>query len=986
MNIHAIHIYGYGKFANQTFRLSPSNLHLVYGLNEAGKTTLMSFIESVLFGFPKTKRYEPKTGVIYGGMLEVGHPDLGQIRIERTAGKPERVTVYLEDGSTKPEGFLNELLSGVDRQLYKAIYSFDVFGLQEIHKFNRDKIGRFLLFSSLFGSDAISKMDAGLVKKQEELFKPNGRKPELNQELDRLKKLSEDLKKAKAREGDYHRLLNEKKGAEASIKDSGQLLKDLEHLVSQIEQAIEILPAAAEKRQLEEQLASFGGSGESRFPEGGLFELEKLESHLHPKAAQLKALEEKKRRLEQRAAAFAPAEDFLEHEAEELLKAYPFYQSYSEKIASLTDQLHQINGRVQAGLGRLKIEECDILNADTAYEYEWKLQETAQAYIELRELKRSLDERFEQARADLEEAEQAHAALSNEVMPEDVRKQKEETLSRLASAGGHAGRREELLLQLSYLKQEQKVRMKRRKTAFVVALCAAFAAACAALFFKEWFPGALLVPILLIFAAVVLKKPEPSAAAAFIQKQLDDIDRSGTKSGVSDNALREELWKDDQSRQLLIAKQAELRQREAEYERAIQKFEAWEKDIRPYQEKTERYLRELNLSIDPSFLADAYALIKELREEMLKKRDIEQELSRLQAKKASFESELRKLVSSLGRAGESVQEQVFLLKSALGSQKEKLRQKQEADVSLKHTAEQIKELTKETEYFQSQIGELFQKAGADGREMFIGLAKRDQAKKELTARLGQLKRELGRQDEKAVMLASEHSLAELKGKLAEAQEKRARIENKLAEERQKAANVHAELVRLEESGAVSELAYQTGMQKERVAELVKKWAAVKLIRQAVKNKIDEHKKVRLPKLLQTAETLLNPLTAGQYEKIYFSETDESMMVMRKDGAVFYAHELSQATCEQLYLAIRFALALSHQKEVKLPFQLDDSFVHFDRERFKQVLNILKKLSGEDQQILYFTCHEHVREAFHDEDVILLPSVMKKVEVKGITNK
>ncbi|TWN89694.1 Chromosome partition protein Smc [Bacillus paralicheniformis] len=986
MNIHAIHIYGYGKFANQTFRLSPSNLHLVYGLNEAGKTTLMSFIESVLFGFPKTKRYEPKTGVIYGGMLEVGHPDLGQIRIERTAGKPERVTVYLEDGSTKPEGFLNELLSGVDRQLYKAIYSFDVFGLQEIHKFNRDKIGRFLLFSSLFGSEAISKMDAGLVKKQEELFKPNGRKPELNQELDRLKKLSEDLKKAKAREGDYHRLLNEKKGAEASIKDSGQLLKDLEHLVSQIEQAIEILPAAAEKRQLEEQLASFGGSGESRFPEGGLFELEKLESHLHPKAAQLKALEEKKRRLEQRAAAFAPAEDFLEHEAEELLKAYPFYQSYSEKIASLTDQLHQINGRVQAGLGRLKIEECDILNADTAYEYEWKLQETAQAYIELRELKRSLDERFEQARADLEEAEQAHAALSNEVMPEDVRKQKEETLSRLASAGGHAGRREELLLQLSYLKQEQKVRMKRRKTAFAVALYAAFAAACAALFFKEWFPGALLVPILLIFAAVVLKKPEPSVAAAFIQKQLDDIDRSGTKSGVSDNALREELWKDDQTRQLLIAKQAELRQREAEYERAIKKFEAWEKDIRPYQEKTERYLRELNLSIDPSFLADAYALIKELREEMLKKRDIEQELSRLQAKKASFESELRKLVSSLGRAGESVQEQVFQLKSALDSQKEKLRQKQEADVSLKHTAEQIKELTKETEYFQSQIGELFQKAGADGREMFIGLAKRDQAKKELTARLGQLKRELGRQDEKAVMLASEHSLAELKGKLAEAQEKRARIENKLAEERQKAANVHAELVRLEESGAVSELAYQTGMQKERVAELAKKWAAVKLIRQAVKNKIDEHKKVRLPKLLQTAETLLNPLTAGQYEKIYFSETDESMMVMRKDGAIFYAHELSQATCEQLYLAIRFALALSHQKEVKLPFQLDDSFVHFDEERFKQVLNILKKLSGEEQQILYFTCHEHVREAFHDEDVILLPPVMKNVEVKGITNK
>lgn len=74
-----------------------------------------------------------------------------------------------------------------------------------------------------------------------------------------------------------------------------------------------------------------------------------------------------------------------------------------------------------------------------------------------------------------------------------------------------------------------------------------------------------------------------------------------------------------------------------------------------------------------------------------------------------------------------------------------------------------------------------------------------------------------------------------------------------------------------------------------------------------------------------------------------------MMVMRKDGAIFYAHELSQATCEQLYLAIRFALALSHQKEVKLPFQLDDSFVHFDEERFKQVLNILKSFQAKNSK-------------------------------------
>ncbi|MGN9866180.1 AAA family ATPase [Bacillus swezeyi] len=983
MNIHAIHIYGYGKFVNQTFRLSPAaNLHLIYGLNEAGKTTLMSFIESMLFGFPKTKRYEPKTGGIYGGMLEARHPELGNIRIERIAGKPERVNVFLEDGSTRSEDFLKQLLSNIDRRLYKAIYSFDVFGLQEIHKFNRDQIGRFLLFSSLFGSDAVSKMDAGLTKRQEELFKPNGRKPELNQELEHLKRLSEELKKAKARESDYHHILSGKKAVESSMKENEQLLKDLGHYISQIERAIEIHPLKAEERQLAAQIDAEGGALENAFPEAGLFELEKYESHLHPKMAQLKALEEKRCDLAKQAEALAPLEGHIQYEAqiEELQSEYPLYQSYIEKIMTLTDQLKQTDERIQAGMARLKItSEAEILKADTTYEYEWRLQEAVQAFLRLREQKRELDERFEQARTDLEEAERAYADVANEVLPDDIRKQKEETLSRLAAAGGQSVKREELLGQLSVLKREQKERAKKRKALAAGALLAVIAGSLAALFLQEWLPAAFIVPVSLLLLLFALKKPEPSSAAVFIQKQLEDAEGGAEESGSELNTLREELWRDDQNRQLFIAKQAELRQKEADYERAIRKFEEWEKDMYPYQEQTDRYLKELNVSIDPSFLSDAYALIKDLKTEITKMREMRDERSRLQSKRASFEERSSQIASLLHHPEGNVQELMFKLKSGLESEKEKRRKKQEADLSLKHTEEQIKELTREAEYFKSQIAALYKKAGADGRDTFIELAKRDQIRKELKIRLGRIKAELGKKDEKAIMLAANHALVDLEEKLDEAKEKKDRTDKLLKEEREKAAVLLAEQRRLEESGTVSELVHKVEMQKEQVALLAKKWASVKLVRQAVKNRIEDHKKVRLPKLLQTAESLLKPLTGGSYEKIYFSETDDSIMVLRRDGAVFHAHELSQATCEQLYLAIRFALALSHQKGVKLPFQLDDSFVHFDHERFKQVLDILKRLSGEDQQILYFTCHEHVRKAFREEEVIQLSPLLKKVE-------
>lgn len=61
MKITAMHIYQYGKFSDRSFQLSDSPVQVIYGLNEAGKTTLMSFIKSVLFGFLKSKNTNRKT-------------------------------------------------------------------------------------------------------------------------------------------------------------------------------------------------------------------------------------------------------------------------------------------------------------------------------------------------------------------------------------------------------------------------------------------------------------------------------------------------------------------------------------------------------------------------------------------------------------------------------------------------------------------------------------------------------------------------------------------------------------------------------------------------------------------------------------------------------------------------------------------------------------------------------------------------------------
>ncbi|WP_054654286.1 ATP-binding protein [Lentilactobacillus kisonensis] len=54
MNIKSLTIYGYGKWIDQRIPID-HKLQVIYGPNEAGKSTIIDFIESMLFGFQNKK-------------------------------------------------------------------------------------------------------------------------------------------------------------------------------------------------------------------------------------------------------------------------------------------------------------------------------------------------------------------------------------------------------------------------------------------------------------------------------------------------------------------------------------------------------------------------------------------------------------------------------------------------------------------------------------------------------------------------------------------------------------------------------------------------------------------------------------------------------------------------------------------------------------------------------------------------------------------
>src|SRR5678815_1718176 len=99
MRIENIHIDGFGVWNDQTWGPLGPGLNIFHGPNETGKSTLMAFIRSLLFGFDRrgsTRRYEPVKGGNHGGWLDLSVGET-RLRLERKPVSYTHLTLPTSD-------------------------------------------------------------------------------------------------------------------------------------------------------------------------------------------------------------------------------------------------------------------------------------------------------------------------------------------------------------------------------------------------------------------------------------------------------------------------------------------------------------------------------------------------------------------------------------------------------------------------------------------------------------------------------------------------------------------------------------------------------------------------------------------------------------------------------------------------------------------------------------------------------------------------
>ena len=128
-----------------------------------------------------------------------------------------------------------------------------------------------------------------------------------------------------------------------------------------------------------------------------------------------------------------------------------------------------------------------------------------------------------------------------------------------------------------------------------------------------------------------------------------------------------------------------------------------------------------------------------------------------------------------------------------------------------------------------------------------------------------------------------------------------------------------------------------------------------LVRQADLRYRERHQ----PDVLRRAGRYMAEFTGGRYERLNTDESDGSLLVLppgQLTPTEIDRVRLSQGTRDQIYLALRLAIA-DHLDEgrVRAPLFLDETFVNWDADRRQKGLEALATMSNH-RQIFVFTCH------------------------------
>ena len=260
MRLLNLDLIAYGKFTDHRIDFPEENgLHVIYGPNEAGKSTCIRALRNLLYGIPANTLdgffHEGKRLRLGGTLLGPGGKTLTVVR-----RKGLKSTLADLDGQPIPEDEWQAFLGGIDRDTFVRVFGLNreelVAGGLAILE-GKGGVGESLFAAGLGGAD-LKRVLETLDAEAGELFKPTGTIPRLNAEAKAFKELKTSIRERSLLPKDWEELA----GTVSELEERSRQLKDriirLTAAEDRLKRLQNALPLLVELRDGEQKRADLG--------------------------------------------------------------------------------------------------------------------------------------------------------------------------------------------------------------------------------------------------------------------------------------------------------------------------------------------------------------------------------------------------------------------------------------------------------------------------------------------------------------------------------------------------------------------------------------------------------------------------------------------------------------------------------------------------------------------------------------------------------
>ncbi len=1038
MRITGLRADGFGVFQGLEIDGLSEGLHVFYGPNEAGKTTLMQFVRSVLYGFsPERRRYLPPAhGGRPGGQLGLVTSE-GRLVVSRhdNVEEPARgdlVAVTYPDGTRQSEHVLKTILYGTDENLFNHVFCMGLRELQELGTLSDTDAARMLYdLSTGLGAISLAEVVETLEEARNRILDANGRPCEISRLLERRNQLRAELEEIGRISRDYGRLASEQTRSQREIERLQEETRRLHHDLRVAEIAESVLVRWQDRLSADRQLAAIGPT--DSIPEGAIHRLELIESRLAERHELLKAWKDRWTRLRRAARGLKPNDilDRLAPRIEALREQEPWIKTLRDRSAELESEIKGLESqfaveRRQFGLRDDNSSSVPALNANTMQVLRHPARAMKQAHTELDQAQKALVELEERALALNEKVEKDLAGWGVDDLSLALQRQGE-SVARLRRRLQIDQRLDQMETHQTELGQQGRSLVENQLmpmpiVATFASLLIAGPVLCVLLGFyteagfSRWGWIAMVYLLLGGAAAKATKMFWERAQmnrlktcrrqAAMLASQIDEAHRERDKLDrelpQGEGTIQQRLQ--DAERVLaeleaFVGRDAQRLSTQAEAESAARRLDDAKRTLAQAKNRWRNALVAAGLPADFA-PGQIRSLISRSEELVDIRRRLDHRREELQQRNRELDGLKRRVADVIAEAGLSASpnepiEGMQILTRALSQQQVQQKRLAELRGQARRMRRKRKKIDKSVRHLKACRHRLFRAVGTADEAEFRRRASHFAKIEALRASRAAVSREIAAAigaycSEDLIGQALEGQTGEtLRTRCAQLRTELTSAEKRLQEHCEQRGRLAEQLRVLSDDRAPGTRQLEMNMVEQQLADALHRWRVRAMACHTLSEIRESYQRDRQPETLQEASDYLERLTQGRYTRVWTPLDEDILLVDDAEGHPRSVDILSQGTREQLFICLRLALVAGFSRRgTVLPLILDDVLVNFDVQRAKAAAEVMRDFAAAGHQLLIFTCHEHIQKLFKSLKVPVdeLPSLTEPARLTAAKQK